>query len=522
MRLALMCALAGAFVVTGCDGDDEDPDSGMMMMGDEDSGMMMMEEDAFVPPGSPICDEEALSDEQADHLGDVESERLDDDLGFDEMARLTDAAVNNTFDTDPMIPAGSGDITDPDYMPGAALAGATPEFNSHAPSGWGDTSVTFAGALEMGGDDWTDGWTDFPTDGGADCDPSSGTTVDSDVTTDTTWSGCVVMQGKIFVTDGATLTIDPGTIVLGEDAAGDAAALLVTRGSQLQANGTATDPIVFTSAVPTGSRATGDWAGVALLGASTTNDGECTGSAADCSDGFLQDRIEGIDPSDDRGLYGGTEEDSSCGSLQYVRIEYAGREFSPDNELNGLTLGACGSGTTLSYIQVHRGKDDGIEFFGGTASLDHIVISGASDDSLDFDEGWRGNGQFIIIHQFDGIGDRGIESDNLGANESAEPRTRPNLWNVTMIGGGGHQVAMHREGMQGIMGNFVVTGHEAALDVRASTADPGTSWDDGDFRIRDSYYYDVGDFAQEDLDEAAVCQEAADTYSGAGDWPTAD
>ena len=288
-----------------------------------------------------------------------------------------------------------------------------------------------------------------------------------------------VLQGTVFVVGDSTLTVEAGTEIIGETGAAEAAALIVTRGSQLVANGTATDPVVFTSGNLPGARVTGDWAGVALLGSATTNDGECSGgTGAACTGGFLQDRIEGIDAADPRSLYGGTDDASSCGSLRYVRIEFAGRELSPDNELNGLTLGACGSGTTLSYLQIHRGKDDAIEFFGGTASMDHVLLSGASDDSLDFDEGWRGNGQFIVVHQFAGIGDRGIEADNLGANEAAAPVTQPYLWNVTMVGTEDNQVALFREGMTGIFGNFLATGYGKPIDVVASTVDPNTTWPD--------------------------------------------
>jgi hypothetical protein len=198
----------------------------------------------------------------------------------------------------------------------------------------------------------------------------------------------------------------------------EVAALIVSRGSQLEAVGTAALPIVFTSGNAVGDRITGDWAGVALLGNATLNNGTDTA-------GVFTDNLEGVDPTDARGIYGGNNDASSCGHLEYVRIEFGGDEFSTDNELNGLTLAGCGSGTTLSHIQVHRGKDDGIEFFGGTAGMDHVVISGASDDSLDWDQGWRGNVQFLVVHQFEGIGDAGFEADNYGSMELATPRSNP-------------------------------------------------------------------------------------------------
>jgi hypothetical protein len=108
----------------------------------------------------------------------------------------------------------------------------------------------------------------------------------------------------------------------------------------------------------------------------------------------LQNNIEGLPPSDPNSVYGGTDDTHDCGTIRYARIEFAGYELATDKELNGLSVGACGSETTLSHIQVHRGSDDGIEFFGGAVSMDHVVLTGNSDDSLDWDLGWTGKVQF--------------------------------------------------------------------------------------------------------------------------------
>ncbi len=365
--------------------------------------------------------------------------------------------------------------------------------------------------------------TDAGPGGGGSCSsPSNLVMVTGEIDADTTWEcpNLYILQGNVFVTNGATLTITEGVEIVGDTGGSEAAALIVTRGSQIDAQGTAASPIVFTSGANLGARATGDWAGVALLGAAGTNSGTDCNTAGACTGGdgdYFENNIEGIPVTDPRGRYGGTDDASSCGTLRYVRIEFAGRELSPNNELNGLTVGGCGSGTTLDYVQVHRGKDDGIEFFGGTASLSHIVISGASDDSLDFDEGWRGNGQWIVIHQFEGLGDRGIESDNLGSNEAATPRTEVNLWNVTMIGTTDNKWALHREGMLGIMGNFLVHNYGAPVDVRGNTEDPNNYWP-ARFVYQNSVFNEVGAFAAEDLDEAAVCAEAMSSWTGSPAW----
>lgn len=381
-----------------------------------------------------------------------------------------------------------------------------------AVSGCGDDSSPMGGDAAMGRDAGSMG------DGGGGGCPAE-VAVDSDVTTDTQWDCPVyVLTRKVFVTGDSTLTIAPGTTVLGDTAGTEEAALIVTRGSRLLARGTAEEPIVFTSGNPPGARVTGDWAGVALLGAASVNSGSCVDdgdpSTAEVCDapGFFEGRLEGLDVADVRGVFGGTDDTSSCGELSYVRIEFAGAELSPDNELNGLTLAGCGSGTTISHVQVHRAKDDGIELFGGSANLDHIIVSGASDDSLDCDLGWRGHGQFLVLHQFPGIGDNGIECDNLGSDEDAEPRTNPTLFNVTMIGTPDTRGMVLREGMRGTLRNFIVTGFGSEpVDIRAAQVDLSAEWPTH-LSIESSFFYDNGPYADEsgdDDDDMGFAEQAA-------------
>lgn len=322
--------------------------------------------------------------------------------------------------------------------------------------------------------------------------PSNGDVmVTGEITENTTWScDSYLLRGTVFVAPSVTLTIEAGTEIFGEPSV-ERSALIVTRGATLVANGTATDPIVFTSGNAEGSRATGDWGGVAILGNAPINSG------SDSGEGYLEGRLEGIDAADDRGLYGGNDAASSCGSLNYVRIEFAGQEFSPNNELNGLTVAGCGSGTRISYVQVHRGKDDGVEFFGGTASLDHVVISGASDDSLDFDLGWQGNAQFLVVHQFAGIGDKAIEGDNLGSDEDATPRTDPMIYNATLIGDSGTAGPLLREGARGEFRNWVVTGFGGQpFDLAAAQVDLSMEWPD-EISVENSFFFGNGEFSPE-------------------------
>lgn len=286
--------------------------------------------------------------------------------------------------------------------------------------------------------------------------------VTGEINTNTTWTADKVylLEGTspVFVVDNATLTIEAGTVIKG---AGLGTALVVTRGSKLIANGTREAPIVFTSGVTPGLRNPGDWGGLVLLGSAPIN----AASGA----------IEGIASGDARGGYGGpapNEGDavSSCGSLQFVRIEFAGFQYSVDNELNGLTLGGCGSGTVIDYVQVHRGFDDGIEVFGGTVDIKHAVITNSTDDGLDWDRGWTGRGQFIIIRTDPMVSDSAIEADNNNSNNSAVPRANPTLYNLTIVGDRGSQAApglVLRRGTFASIRDAIVMGFPVSgIDIR--------------------------------------------------------
>jgi hypothetical protein len=283
------------------------------------------------------------------------------------------------------------------------------------------------------------------------------------VTANTTWvtGNTYVLLTDIFVSNGATLTIEPGVIVKGR--AGSS--LVVTTTGKIEAAGTASQPIVFTSAdaVP----APGDWGGLVLLGNAPLN---VAGGQA-----FIEGLTEGSSTT-----YGGSDAAHDCGTVRYARIEYAGFLLSADNELNGLTVGGCGSATDLDYIQVHKGADDGIEFFGGTADLKHAVISQADDDGLDWDFGWSGKVQFLVVQQNATVGNNGIEADNNVNDNNALPRSNPSLWNVSLIGSnqapgtaGKVQLgALLRRGTAGLINNAVVAYFtDSNVDVNGSVSE---------------------------------------------------
>jgi len=266
---------------------------------------------------------------------------------------------------------------------------------------------------------------------------------------DRTW----VLDGIVYVQDGARLTIEPGTRIEGRPGS----ALVVARNASLHAAGNAEAPIVFTSGQPQGTRAPGDWGGVVLLGSAPVNQADA--------------QIEGVPENDARGAFGGDDAASSCGVLEYVRIEFAGFEVYANNELNGLTLGGCGSGTIVRHVQVHRSLDDGVELFGGTTDLRHIVITGAGDDSLDWDWGWRGRVQFLIAQQHPNTGDNAFEADNNGDRHNAEPMSEPWMYNVTLVSPRSHtrhhRAMTLREGTGGHFRNVLMHGFSGeAVDIK--------------------------------------------------------
>lgn len=267
-----------------------------------------------------------------------------------------------------------------------------------------------------------------------------------------------LLRGAVFVEEGATLNIQAGTRVIGES--GSVGTLIVLRGGRLNAIGTREQPIVFTSDQPVGQRARGDWGGIIINGRAPVNipGGEGVGEA-------------------DTGIYGGTDPNDNSGSLRYVRVEFAGTEFSPDNELNGIAFQGVGRGGTYDYIQIHMNKDDGLEWFGGTADLKHAVVTNAADDSTDWTFGWSGRLQFVVVSQRGDDADAGIEADNNEFNNELLPRSNPTIYNVTYCGdpdrNEGSESArgwLLRRGTAGILRNFVIQGFKnVAVEVNGSS-----------------------------------------------------
>src|SRR5918999_1804315 len=272
--------------------------------------------------------------------------------------------------------------------------------------------------------------------------------VTGEITGTESWvsSNYYVLRGAVFVRDGATLNIAAGTRVIGES--GSVGTLIVDRGGRLNAIGTAAAPIVFTSDQPIGRRGRGDWGGIIINGRAPLNfeGGEAAGEG-------------------DTGVYGGNDPNDNSGTLQYVRVEFSGVEFSPDNELNGIAFQAVGRGTVVHHVQAHMSRDDALEWFGGTVDGKYIVMSNAADDSLDWTFGWNGRVQFAAITQRGDDADNGIEADNNEFNNNATPRSHPQIYNITLCGdpdrnegGESPRAANIRRGTAFTIRNFLVTG----------------------------------------------------------------
>ncbi|MCJ2183335.1 hypothetical protein MTR62_11630 [Novosphingobium sp. 1949] len=245
----------------------------------------------------------------------------------------------------------------------------------------------------------------------------------------TTTASCISAGTTSLSADtGVTLTVDPGVVIYGETTT-DPAWLAVNRGNQIMADGTASRPIVFTSRQNVIGTATdssqGQWGGVVLLGRGITTD--CTDGTSPCQ----RDTEGAATPA----LFGGSDNTYSAGSMTYVQIRYSGYSLSADAELQSLTAGAIGTGTTLDYIQSVNSSDDGAEFFGGAVNMKHYIAVNADDDSLDTDTGVQGNYQYLIIAQRASDGDAFFEIDSNG-NTSDTPRQTSTYANFTAIQAG--------------------------------------------------------------------------------------
>lgn len=230
--------------------------------------------------------------------------------------------------------------------------------------------------------------------------------------------GTYHLKGWVYVAAGSELTIEPGTVIKGDKET--KAALIVEPGGKLYARGTASQPIVFTSEAAPGQRKAGDWGGVIICGKAQNNAGT--------------KKIEG----GPRTEFGGNDNADNSGVLSYVRIEFAGYPFQPDQEINGLTLGSVGSGTQIDHVQVSYSNDDSFEWFGGSVNCKYLIAYRGWDDDFDTDNGYSGSVQYGLAVRDPHIADKsqsnGFESDNDADGSTSAPVTSATFSNITFIG----------------------------------------------------------------------------------------
>lgn len=334
------------------------------------------------------------------------------------------------------------------------------------------TPTTYRGAFPVTDNtpatDWTAGWSNFDPENTA--YPATVTTVSADITTNTTWSGVVKLMNKVYVKNNATLTIAPGTIIRGDKLT--QGTLIITRGAKIIADGTAANPIVFTSNEAVGARNEGDWGGLVLLGLAKNNQ---PGGVAN---------IEGIVPTTDS-QYGGNFDNDNSGILRYVRVEFAGIALEPNKEINGITFGSVGNQTIVDYVQVTFSGDDSFEWFGGTVNCKHLIAYRGLDDDFDCDFGYRGKVQFALSIRDKDLSDapgdsNAFECDNDAAGSTAQPKTRPIFSNVTLVGPKGNGTTalptgekfekafrLRRNSAVSVL-NSLVTGWEKGLSIEGA------------------------------------------------------
>ncbi|MBX3617826.1 hypothetical protein [Nitrosomonas sp.] len=324
--------------------------------------------------------------------------------------------------------------------------------------------------------------------------PGTGSCVLSgEITTNVTLTKNInwILSGGVYIggdnKQSATITVNPGTKIFGQSGADY---LFIRRGSKIMAEGTPDNPIVMTGPL---QQSPGEWGGLLIAGNAPING--CNVGVALCEAPFEAITSE---------FFGGNNETDNSGILKYVQVLFAGFAVRPDEELNGLTLMGVGSGTVINYVQVHSGLDDGVEMFGGTVQMKHLVLTDNRDDAFDWTSGFKGRAQFVLIKQSPGIGDRGIEADNNEKNHDSLPRAHPVLSNFTIIGRndtGATQGILLRRGTAANIWNTVITGSPECIRIDSASTyinagSPGSLT--GELTIRNSIAQCDNNFADGD------------------------
>lgn len=361
------------------------------------------------------------------------------------------------------------------------------------------------------------------------------------------------LDSKFYVDSAVTLTIKPGTVIKADSVTDPtlATALIVQRYGKIYAAGTETSPIVFTSVGDDlngsmGYSKRGKWGGVAILGNATNNltMAKNNGTGKYCVGKDGQGFIEGFDASNGRNLYGGSDDNDNSGVLRYVSIRHSGAILNPGNELNGLSLGSVGRGTTIDHIELICSDDDGIEFFGGTVNVSYVAAMFGNDDMFDYDLGFRGKLQFLFgLDAPDAVAnmnDNGFEGDNDDNSSFNTPYSTPVICNATIIGNNtsvwvndqsGSAAFMAKENTRGEVYNSVFANYLYGLCLGNKSAN-GTNdgyyqWQNGTFMFKNNTLVNINasiiktlgtnkSAAQFAADKAAVTATDSTNFFSAG------
>lgn len=338
-----------------------------------------------------------------------------------------------------------------------------------------------------------------------------------------------VLEGTVFVEDGAILNIEAGTLVkFKPNVSGtEPSALIICRGAKIFANGTVNDPIIFTAEIDDvsdpndlGPTDNALWGGVAILG-----------KAATSKNGNSEVNLEGIPTTEPRGVYGmpagqNVDNDNS-GIMRYCSIRHGGSALTSGSELNGLSLGAVGSGTTLEYIEIYANSDDGIEFFGGTVNLKYAAVAFVEDDCYDWDEAWTGKGQFWFSIQRADVADNGWECDG-STPDNVAPFSDPIVYNATHIGSGPGAAAgnatgwLLRAGTRGFIANSIVSemknkGIEVQDRPSNTTTDAYAQLVAGELTIKNNLFWNCGTNTNIDMGSTGIIRSTLTSGLGGED-----
>ena len=393
----------------------------------------------------------------------------------------------------------------------SGVKGQSTEFYDH---------VNYKGAF--GSSNWLKGWTALDSYGYLAPNKTLDQTNTVTVTDASINAGDVVywtadktylLDGFVFVEDGAVLNIEAGTVIKGKAGQGEnASALIIAQGGKIYAEGTAEKPIIFTAesddvtdpndlVIPVSNL----WGGVILLGKARINTATGVG------------HIEGL-PVSEKSQYGGTDDHDNSGVMRYVSIRHGGTDIGAGNEINGLTFGGVGDGTTIDHIEVFNNNDDGYEWFGGTVNCKYLVSAFNADDAFDHDEGLRGKMQFLFAIQDKDFGNRCGEHDGGTDPEDGQPYAFPQIYNATYLGSGKTSTNPDNDELfkirdfwggsykNSIFGDFA--GFAMDIEDLATGNDSRKRLDDGQIIFENNIWFDFG---------------AGDTFDAIGkhDWESA-